>query len=1274
MTALTGDPTLADQMIYWQSVYETRQARYNELRSKLSNNTPLTSSEIREWNTLNSPGSRPEDANTYYQEYRTQYLATVPPEDEPLPVYSTPVETDTPEAYAVLSVQNRFTLKQEIVILTTEKQNNQIQIDILQSKETLTPEETTELNLLIADNETLTTNILSKRSEYQLETIKLNSYNTTLRSQSKTPLIDDGTLVLESGLVKTPDEWPDNIQGSYRQDNITQNESAIALLTLEERKNQRQQTYNIIDSEILEYQNTNKTLQNDIERENAEAYQDSTPQSISLRQQRIAELQNQLNTNQKEIDDRNIRKQTLQELDRQELEQINVARATKTRSELNTAKSQRSTAITQYQTYNNLITQEQNRPTPDPAKIYEYTQARNSAYQSYSQADTVVKTKERQWIEEQKSINTKQDVIQTDSSTTIINETNPSPSNSHIDYGVVDENEYNQWKSGAKDDPGQLFDTYTGTWVDSDALDQEGLRNQRYSYVRPVYDLSTEQADYQQQIAGIDSEYQQKQTDAGIAYQSARAAKEYEIYAYNTERQNEIDSIQANIDALNAANAKIDEDETKTPLEKYRAKKQNQEDIQLLESAKKEQEELLKDSNEELSQIDSEYQRTLSTLEAQKQAEINTATTNFQIEARPVSEPVTFEEAQVSLQQQYVSQEKEDLARDRLNWARDNAISRCAASGGDKDCSVPANWDSADQEAVNVANTEWKSARDELQQSNQRIYEMANDSPNGEEMLRAAGMTDEELDAAKAITLQGAGPSPSQGGNAAVSSVDANVGRRTTGFEGLNNHAPFYFQLPSLKAISDFHIRNGYSPYGPRSSDSIARDAVHFNLFELNPPATKAVQSQDGTLVTNVVQDQGTNLLGTFTVYPNNSDWLNLAHNHSWGSDNLSKIANMADSVLGVVDTVQALTSLFNNVGDSFTAGSEQSFAQGINRRIDTIDTYQSTDKLEITIPFVLFTKSGFLEDIYRPLMLLTAMTYPKRLLGGNIATDIKNSIGQLEKITKSLPEGVFRSNALNLLDKAKENFPDAKINEIENKAGRLGGYGPLRYFVTKRPEYMSMRHASGIIYFPMCFIKNIKYEFKGPWYNYDGKPFNNFSTSGQLEKVVGSSISRGLQTWGAALDDIKKIFSLPTESSNSSNGYSANPKLDAAVNDPSLKQIAAYPSIAECSITVRNALPFFRDDWMQMFNGATNPQDLINVSVKQTGQGRLITPNGSILRTPVGLNAGDITSISQSTSYTNPNVKASTAAEATESSVNPPLFAKDNVTGRYDPVTGKRL
>jgi hypothetical protein len=442
--------------------------------------------------------------------------------------------------------------------------------------------------------------------------------------------------------------------------------------------------------------------------------------------------------------------------------------------------------------------------------------------------------------------------------------------------------------------------------------------------------------------------------------------------------------------------------------------------------------------------------------------------------------------------------------------------------------------------------------------------------------------------------------------------LDASNIRSDNGFEGINNGAPFYLQMPTLNSLSDFRLKNGISPYGDKNGQEVARDAIHFNIFEITPPAPRATTQANG-LVVNDVETAKSNTLGVFTVYPTNSDYLSFSHNHSY--DASSTIASTINQVLGAVDTGETLLSLASAIGSSSNKNSEQGLNSIVQRRVEAISTYSSTEKQSITINFVLFTKSNFLLDVFKPLMFLTSLSYPKRTLNGNLGTNAKAINNNIQTALQNHPE--LGSTIRNLLQASGNKIEDIGqfLENVENKLSRFGGIGPYRYYVARRPEYMSIRHASGLFHYPLAYISNVSYSFKGPWYNHDGHPVphaqNQLTGSGSLDALLKGKIEAAVAQKGfieSITDAFKNAFEIPGNTSKTNNPQSSFfPDPSTQDLNGNLKYIIdgklqyAYPSWAEVSITVGNAMPMFRDDFLQSFyvnDGAA----LVSVTETQTG------------------------------------------------------------------------
>lgn len=403
-------------------------------------------------------------------------------------------------------------------------------------------------------------------------------------------------------------------------------------------------------------------------------------------------------------------------------------------------------------------------------------------------------------------------------------------------------------------------------------------------------------------------------------------------------------------------------------------------------------------------------------------------------------------------------------------------------------------------------------------------------------------------------------------------------------FSGQNS-TPFYMQFPTLKAITDFRLRNGFSPYGTANPTEVARDAIHFNIFE-GALGEMEIQEIEGTgLKTSFVKNAKEKTMGSFTIYPNNPDWLSLSHNHTYSDTN--PLESYINPVLQFVNTGTNLLKAVGNI-----ASNEPTSARAV-RRVDFVDQYQSTEKLSLNIPFVLFTKGNFIEDIYIPIMFLTALSYPKRLYDSDIREDGK-------KIAK-----LFETNAgeESFLSEGAS-FLSERVSDVEDLVIKYGNVGAFRYVITQRPEYLSVRHASGLFFFKLASILNFSYNYKGPWINSRGD-------------VVPEAVGR--------------------------NNFSQS--LSNMLNRNKNRQKApyAFPSIAECSMTVKSVEPLFRQDWLNLLQGASDSsgRGIVRVSEQNTG---VIGPDGERLN-PVNIE-NVRTRITERETNRNPNTPPSSTGE----------------------------
>ena len=505
----------------------------------------------------------------------------------------------------------------------------------------------------------------------------------------------------------------------------------------------------------------------------------------------------------------------------------------------------------------------------------------------------------------------------------------------------------------------------------------------------------------------------------------------------------------------------------------------------------------------------------------------------------------------------------------------------------------------ADNPAVVSSTDEYSNQRqeyaDQLQETeNSKIYfseVLAKTENYHEEVAKLAGDDQEIADRAR---IESGNPDirvsdDLEAGSFATSNkqlLNALTGKSRKG----DANPPFYFQVPTLTAITDFRLRNGYSPYAKGVSPTdIARDAVHINIFSGTLGKTDTVTIPDTDLK---VQTSGLTrhiTEGSFTIYPNDPDWMTFSHTHIYKEGNF--IADAANSILGSVNTLgNAVTGL-----GSLTGAAVDPNIANTRRRVDTIDEYQTSEKQSISVPFVLFTKGDFIRDIYRPLMFLTALSYPSRLaedplaasgkaLVNNLATKGRESLGvnNLADI-KELPANATEAQKREYNAKKGENTVKEAagksidfmqgganagldfIGDLATGANEVLNAGAFRYIIAKRPEFLSVRHASGLFNFKLAVIENFTYTFKGPWIN-----------------SIGDIINYS-----------------PDESRRASSLF--NTYLHSRGRTP---MPYAFPSIAECSMKFKNVEPVFREDYLALMLGASDfdGSGLVRVSEKLTG------------------------------------------------------------------------
>lgn len=242
--------------------------------------------------------------------------------------------------------------------------------------------------------------------------------------------------------------------------------------------------------------------------------------------------------------------------------------------------------------------------------------------------------------------------------------------------------------------------------------------------------------------------------------------------------------------------------------------------------------------------------------------------------------------------------------------------------------------------------------------------------------------------------------------------------------------------------------------------------------------------------------------LYTIKIAPNTTDWLSFNFGHEW-SEGDGIMAKILDTIAGLVDSASGIINTAQNA-----TGSRQP-----RRKVtlDKQDTYQKTDKVEFTIPFLLFS-SGYgtqnedgngnpikqwVEDIYQPLMVITALSHPKRQTG--VVTFGKKSDGSPNEVSTeaSQKEQSAALQASSQPAAGQTTGNESAGDELQRKAVEfLSSYPGMRVAISEPPSYVRVRHSSGFFNYNVCAIKSFKYAFKGPWVKAysltNGKVFEN--------------------------------------------------------------------------------------------------------------------------------------------------------------------------------------
>jgi hypothetical protein len=307
----------------------------------------------------------------------------------------------------------------------------------------------------------------------------------------------------------------------------------------------------------------------------------------------------------------------------------------------------------------------------------------------------------------------------------------------------------------------------------------------------------------------------------------------------------------------------------------------------------------------------------------------------------------------------------------------------------------------------------------------------------------------------------------------------------------------------------------------------------------------KAPNGQNGIITTTYEREGAPLLLGNIHILPNlNEEGIGFDHVHTYGKQD-DIVTNILTSIAGLIGGAGDLLDAVSK-GTQGLAGEKGRLGPKPITKIDIADTYQSTDKMSITLPFTLFTKNNFIRDVFGPIMLLNVISHPKRT---NVRI-FEDTIKIYKNIKKVQNPGVTDAE----LDAQASNLDPEKVENFLNSV--IPGF---RLFAGAPPSYVNVRHSAGLFYLKNCVITNFSYKYKGPWIS----TIDNASRDGQNS----TNSAKGHIPWWK--------FWLP--------------KPDILDLEFANVNTYCWPSYAECSITLRSVDPVFADDWSSLLTDMLN-------------------------------------------------------------------------------------
>jgi hypothetical protein len=321
-------------------------------------------------------------------------------------------------------------------------------------------------------------------------------------------------------------------------------------------------------------------------------------------------------------------------------------------------------------------------------------------------------------------------------------------------------------------------------------------------------------------------------------------------------------------------------------------------------------------------------------------------------------------------------------------------------------------------------------------------------------------------------------------------------------------------KLPTTEALSDFGLtrtptqvdaKNNPFIKAPNTNPSSPASDAFLNevvLHAFNYQPVKVTTDNSGP-IPKVKLDYGggsgpSKFEGKFRILLKNQP--TIEGKHTWNPGGKGPLDFFYNAINKAPETIAVYGALAQNAVTYFKGGDD--FAVPSTRRTDYQYTYADTEYQTVTINFELFTNNNFLRDIYKPIMGLVSLTYPKRYSnteGGSI----------IEEGTAALGEAA----------------------QAVTEQGSL----TARQYTLKPPCLFNIYHQSGLYSYTNCHCMGFTVTYDGPWYNATASETSQFNIlrgsepSAKIETRAFPSVAKVSMSFRSGermfKDDFEKIY-----------------------------------------------------------------------------------------------------------------------------------------------------